>query len=163
MSDQSNPLVFVYLNEDLEELTQEQTFAVGEFKQYKAISLSASTNNFVAPNEGIQFQEPSCHSLFGRDRVFEHPSHLITQIHQENLSHVHYSDGTWEEHIAQWDCTSNMAVIYSGFEHANGFHFVIHEMILKPDEDAHDFYGTQDIEYYIGSARYYREEIQNPK
>lgn len=74
LSKPSNDVVVHYDNEELDPLSPQQTFAIKEFKQYKINSLGISTDNFVAPNEGIQERKRSVHSLFGRDRVFERPN-----------------------------------------------------------------------------------------
>lgn len=165
MSKLSSPVVVHYDSSELDPLTPPQHFALKEFKQYKIDSLHITTDNFVAPNEGIQEREPSVHSLFGRDRVFERPSHLINGIHKENIAHVHYNDGTWRSNMTQWDSTSKQALVYSGFEYDGQFHFVVHEFLLDdgtdPNFDAHDHYKTEDVQYYIDNAAYLRRAIEN--
>ena len=171
MSKQSETNVTVIYDEDLideeqESLSPQQKFVISEFKQYKIDSLSVTPTNFVAPNEGIQESEPSVHALFGRDRVFEHPSDMINDIHKENLSHVHYSDNQWAPEMNQWDCTSNLAVVYSGFIlEGDKYHFVVHELLINednhPEFDAHDYYGREDLDYYLENAAYYRKAIES--
>ncbi|RZV17356.1 hypothetical protein EOJ41_15215 [Vibrio alginolyticus] len=164
MSKLSSSNVYVhYDSEELDPLSPAEEFALKEFKQYKIDSISITSSNFVAPNEGIQETTPSCHELFGRDRVFEHPSHLITHIHKEHLAHVHYSNGKWDSTKPQWSCTSNLAIVYSGFivDQCN-YHFVVHELLLDDKNqniDAHDFYKNDDVDYYVRNARYLREEL----
>lgn len=64
----------------------------------------------------------------------------------------------------QWDCTSNLAVVYSGFELNDQFHFVVHELLLNEENDssfdAHNFYEREDVEYYINNAEYIRQAIE---
>ncbi|MEZ9492251.1 type II toxin-antitoxin system YafO family toxin [Vibrio splendidus] len=164
MSEPSNPVVVHYDTEELDPLSPEQTFVLKEFKKYKFDSLNITTDNFITPNEGIQEREPSVHSLFGRDRVFEKPSDLITGIHRENVAHIHYSDGSWTSDMKQWYCTSNLALVYSGFELKDKFHFVVHELLLnedsEPDFDAHDSYEREDVEFYIENAEYLRKAVE---
>lgn len=164
MSKPSNHIVVHYDNECLDPLSPQQSFVLKEFKQYKIDSLNITTDNFIAPNEGIQEQQPSVHSLFGRDRVFEWPSELLAAIHKENLAHIHYSDGTWTNVMNQWDCTSNLSLVYSGFERNEQYHFVVHELLLNeeqdPDFDAHDHYETDDVQYYVDNARFLRQTIE---
>ncbi|MBE4578330.1 hypothetical protein BOO30_00135 [Vibrio navarrensis] len=168
MSNLSSSNVHVhYDSEELDPLPEVHKFFLKEFKQYKIDSLSITTNNFVTPNEGIQEQIPSCHSLFGRDKVFEYPLNLINGIHRENLAHIHLSDDSWDSTKPQWECTSNFAMVYSGFTLGKcDYHFVVHE-ILRDDKgtkfDAHDYYTPSDIDYYIKNAAYYREQIASLK
>lgn len=161
----NNINVHVHFDDELSPLSPQEQFIIDEFKLYKSDSLSISLDNFVAPNEGIQAKEASIHSLFGRDRVFDFPPEFWARIHQENLSHVHYDiDNEWTAQLAQWDCTSNSSVVYSGFvlddEH---FHFVIHELLIdynqKENFDAHDYYQKDDLKYYLDNAEYYRKVI----
>ena len=63
-----------------------QDYVVAEFCEYKQLSLTMSYNNFVAKNEGLQAKEPSIHSQFGRDRVFDHPQALLPSIIDENIN-----------------------------------------------------------------------------
>ncbi|MBY8211381.1 type II toxin-antitoxin system YafO family toxin [Vibrio fluvialis] len=166
MSKQSSSNVHVHYDaEELDPLSPEHNFFLKEFKQYKIDSLSISTNNFVAPNEGIQETTPTCHNLFGRDRVFEHPIDLINDIHRENLAHVHLSDGTWDTTRPQWECTSNFAIVYSGYTVGTyDYHFVVHEILhddIDASFDAHDSYTRDGIEYYIANARYLKEQLKN--
>lgn len=166
MSNLSSSNVHVhYDSQELDPLSDVHKFFLKEFKQYKIDSLSIATDNFVAPNEGIQETTPSCHSLFGRDRVFEYPLSLINGIHQENLSHVHLSNGTWDTTKPQWECTSNFAIVYSGFTLGKyDFHFVVHEIFQDEqgtEFDAHDYYTHDDVDYYIKNAAYLRQQITN--
>ncbi|MGF1909170.1 hypothetical protein L4C38_07005 [Vibrio kasasachensis] len=164
MSKESSNIVVHYDSSELDPLSPQEIFVLKEFKQYKIDSLSISIDNFVAPNEGIQEVSPSVHSLFGRDRVFEHPSHLINDIHAENITHVHYNDGTWMPSMNQWHCTSMLAVVYSGFQYSDQFHFVVHDLLLNSEDDdnfdAHDSYKTEDLEYYVQNAQYLREQVE---
>ncbi|NOF88414.1 type II toxin-antitoxin system YafO family toxin [Vibrio cholerae] len=164
MSNLSSSNVHVhYDSQELDPLSDVHKFFLKEFKQYKIDSLSLTTNNFVAPNEGIQETTPSCHSLFGRDRVFDFPLSLITKIHNENLAHVHLSDGNWDTTKPQWECTSNFAIVYSGFTLGKcEYHFVVHDIHhdkQNSEFDAHDYYTRSDIDYYIQNAVYLREQI----
>lgn len=145
------------------ELNPERQSIIDEFKSYKTLSLSLTTNNFVAPNEGIQYKTVSCHSLFGRDRVFDFPLKWINHIHNENLTHVHIDlDGAWEADRFQWDCCSNESIVYSAFIKPDGTYcFTIIDFLIN-DEDsadfnAHNHYQEDDIENYLFIAEENRE------
>ncbi|MFA0085365.1 hypothetical protein [Vibrio sp. 10N.261.51.F12] len=143
-----------------------QNKAINALKDYKQISLSEEpTLNFVAPPEGIQSMKEPVHPALGRDKVFEFPEHLINGIHKENLSHIHYSDGTWPRNAMQWDCTSNLALVYSGIKLSKyDYHFVVHDFLINEAQeqnfDAHHCY-KQDMQYYIDNAEYYRQIIED--
>ncbi|MFQ2510620.1 hypothetical protein [Aeromonas caviae] len=142
-----------------------QDDVVAEFCEYKRLSLTMSYDNFVAKNEGLQAKEPSIHSQFGRDRVFDHPQDLLPGIIDENIAHVHYDgDATWSPDKPQWSCTSHESVVYSAFRERDGFCFVIHDLLLDhdedPDFDAHNHYSYKDLEYYVANAEYHRTNEQ---
>ncbi|MGE6101072.1 type II toxin-antitoxin system YafO family toxin [Aeromonas salmonicida] len=142
-----------------------QDYVVAEFCEYKRLSLTMSYNNFVAKNEGLQAKEPSIHSQFGRDRVFDHPQALLPSIIDENIAHVHYDgDAPWSPEKPQWYCTSHESVVYSAFLEGDGYCFVIHDLLLNhdgdPDFDAHNYYSFKDLEYYVANAEYHRENEQ---
>ncbi|MDP2559731.1 type II toxin-antitoxin system YafO family toxin [Psychrobium sp. 1_MG-2023] len=160
--------VSVSHNEDLDPISKPHLFIIDEFKEYKQLSLSESTRNFVAPNEGIQAITPSAHSLFGRDRVFERPPELITDIHAFNLAHVHFdSRNAWDNETPQWECKSHESIVYSAFKLANSsYHFVILEMLLGEGLakfDAHNHYKFDDIEHYLLNAKYYQNTLMKKR
>ncbi len=161
--------ITISFNEDVE-LDEVGSFISDEFLEYKKLSITDSADNFITPNEQIQHQTESIHSLFGRDRVFDYPVHLSTHIHYENLTHVHVDkDNTWGAGLTQWACTSKYSIVYSGFTLTNNhIHLIVHDLLINKDGDAdfdaHNFYNNDDVEYYINSAAYYRkEEIKKSK
>lgn len=155
----------IIVDEDLGQLTPFQDFLVSEFRQYKALSLSDSAQNFVAPNEGLQAKNPGVHNLFGRDRVFDRPHSLLSYIVDENVCHVHVDSSgcLWDPTTPQWSCTSHESIVYSAFIDTTGnYTFVIHDMLLAEGEeeyDAHDFYSFDDVKWYVNNAIYHRRSI----
>ena len=137
MSTPSKINVNVSYTEEFHPLSSGHSKALNALKDYKQISLSENpTLHFVAPPEGIQSQRVPVHPALGRDKVFEFPEHLINGIHRENLSHVHYTDGTWKSGTSQWDCTSNLAIVYSGIKLSErDYHFVVHDFLLNEKKD----------------------------
>lgn len=164
MSTASKINVEVSYTSEFHPLTSGHRKALNALKDYKLISLSEDpTLNFVAPPEGIQSARPPAHPSLGRDKVFEFPERFISRIHLENLSHVHYSDGTWKSDTSQWDCTSKLAIVYSGIQLSpTHFHFVVHDFLLNEQNeqgfDAHDNY-KHDMEYYLNNSKYYRDIV----
>ena len=135
---------------------------VSEFKKYKQVSLQQTQKNFATPNEeSYQKQLISVHPLFGRDRIFDFPQHLATEIFGENLAHIHIdTDGQWDESKLQWYATSKNALIYSAFIHAGGPVFVVHDILKDFDENdtkgAHAYYESHDIANWLELARWHR-------
>lgn len=143
-------------------------FVSDEFLEYKKLTFTQSDNNFITPNENFQKNNQSLHSLFGRDRVFDYPRELLTDIHYDNLTHVHVDkDNEWSDNTNQWYCCSKFSIVYSGFKvNEKHIHLIVHDLLLNiqndPDFDAHNHYTQDDVEYYLDSAAYYRK-IFKPK
>ena len=156
--------VEVLVDYELEPINEEQQVIIDEFKEYKLRSLGVTTANFVAPNEGIQYTNPSIHIMFGRDRVFDFPIKWINHIHKENLTHVHIDlDGKWGKGTYQWDCRSSESIVYSAFIKNDGTYcFVIIAFLTNdnddPKFDAHNSYKQDDIENYLFIAEENREQ-----
>ncbi|MBW0280699.1 hypothetical protein B4O99_14350 [Shewanella xiamenensis] len=151
-------------------ITEAEQFIVDEFKVYKQISMSLGHVNFATPNEQTtQLTDVSVHQFFGRDRVFDFPQSIISEIWHENLTHVHIdSDGVWDEvPVVQWYATSKNALIYSAFPTETEYVFVVHE-ILKDFEEAdetgaHKYYTREDIENWLELAKWERDQYPSDK
>jgi len=160
-----NISVRIIVDAELKPLDEVSTFILSEFKQFKIDSFTHSDNNFITTNEGIQKTTPSIHSLFGRDNVFEHPVKWACNILEENLSHIHIDiNNSWNEDDAQWYCTSNESIVYSGFKlNSEEYCLVVHDLLTNdentPDFDAHNFYEEDDIKYYLENSIYHRMQI----
>ena len=161
----NNISVKIIIDGELKPLNKESELIISEFKRFKIDSFNHSPDNFITTNEGIQKTQPSIHSLFGRDYVFEYPKKWAGKILDENLSHVHIDiNNQWSENNAQWYCTSNESVVYSGFKlNSEKYCLVVHDLLTNekdaPDFDAHNFYEEEDIEYYLKNSIYHREKI----
>lgn len=160
----------VIIDRDLEPLNTQQITLKNEFTKYKELSLAKGTRNFITPPIGIQMVEPSVHLSFGRDTEFEEPPHFINDIHECNLTKVHVDTrSTWLPHRAQWDCTSNESIVYSGFIMPDGTYcLVIIDFLVDQggsdttDEfDAHNSYEDDDIEHFLAVAEDNQEEQLN--
>jgi hypothetical protein len=164
MTSEVKKVTYSYNNDvEVDELGK---FVTNEFLEYKKLTFTQSDHNFITPNELYQEQNVSLNSLFGRDRVFDYPQRLFTDIHFENLTHVHVDkDNIWDLNEKQWFCRSQYSIVYSGFKvQTDHVHLVIHDLLLNtdgdPDFNAHDFYNESDIEYYLDSAAFYRENFK---
>jgi hypothetical protein len=157
-------VVVVQALEEPENITEAEDFIVREFKEYKQVSMALGEVNFATPNEQTtQLKTVSVHSLFGRDRIFDFPQDVLTDIWKEHLTHVHIdTDGVWPETPrVQWHTTSKNALIYSAFNTEQEYVFVVHE-ILKDfestdDDGAHKYYTRQDILDWLELAVWERE------
>ena len=130
----TNVKITISFNDDVE-LDEVGSFISDEFLEYKKLSITESANNFITPNEQIQHQTESIHSLFGRDRAFDYPEHLSTDIHYENLTHVD-KDNIWVAGLTQWACTSKYSIIYSGFTLTNNhIYLIVHDLLINKDGD----------------------------
>lgn len=147
-----------------ESISPAEEFIVQEFKEYKQASMALGHINFAAPNEQTtQLTDVSVHQFFGRDRIFDFPQDLVSEIWSEHLAHVHIdTDGIWPEPPnVQWHATSKNALIYSAFENENEYVFVVHE-ILKDFEStdgdgAHKHYTRKDILDWLELAEWERK------
>lgn len=130
----------------------------GMLRDYKQASFAAEPQNIITPNENIQMQQPCIHPFFGRDREFDYPKRLLTDIRYENLTHVHLVDPTAADATTQpqWYRTSNASLVYSGFHvDDDHFHLYVLDLLNDPDGDAHKEYGS-NIEVYLEYAAHYR-------
>ncbi|WP_418358391.1 type II toxin-antitoxin system YafO family toxin [Shewanella basaltis] len=146
------------------QITEAEQFIVEEFKIYKKVSMSLGHVNFATPNENTtQLTEESVHQLFGRDRIFDFPDDLITEIWSQHLTHVHIdSDGIWDETpVVQWHATSKNALIYSAFPTETEYVFVVHEILkdfeANDEKGAHKFYTKDDITIWLELAEWERD------
>ncbi|MCD9544184.1 hypothetical protein GLP24_04880 [Photobacterium carnosum] len=156
-------------------LSPPEQFIVEQFKLYKELSIQQNPNdNFAAPNEeSTQRQEPSLHSFFGRDRIFDFPKDLLAKIWIDNLAHIHIdTDAEWSEPPkVQWYTTSKNALIYSAFKYTdkkddiNELVFVVHEILsdFDPEDEsgAHKYYKRSYIEELLVLAEWHRENYPN--
>lgn len=159
---------------DLDEegiLGVDESEVIREFKTLKTDSISQGGEDyFAAPSEGgTQATDKSPHPLFGRDRIFDHPSYLSTRIINANLAHIHIdTDGVWgyPHQEPQWGMTSKNALIYSAFETKGEYVFVVHEILCGfPDSDekgAHKFYKSADVEGWLEQADWHRGNYPSP-
>lgn len=151
-------------------ITEAEQFIVEEFKVYKQVSMSLGKVNFANPNEQTTQQlSISVHAFFGRDRVFDFPQDLITDIWHENLTHVHIdSDGVWDNPaIVQWQATSKNALIYSAFPTETEYVFVVHEILkdfeAADEKGAHRYYTRDDIKTWLELAEWERTQYPSDK
>ncbi len=157
----------VVVDKDLLPLNQQQSRLRDEFEIYKRLSLSESSNNFITPPVGVQMKSPSVHLSYGRDTEFERPESLINDIFKYNLTKIHVDTrSSWKPHKAQWYCTSNESIVYSGFIAPDEtYYFVIIDFLIDdgasgPDDfDAHKSYTADDVDSFLNIAAENQEDI----
>ena len=153
------------VKEHLEDLPENDRkghkYLIDRFKSFKEIEVTYSTDNFPTTNEYTQTMYPSSDLYLGRDRGFDRPPYLKTEMHIENIKHTHVNDGTWKPHTKQWEQKSSLAIIYSAFTWEESYYFYILELLLDTSEDAHEYYRNYELlEEWLEDAKTYRLSVQ---
>ncbi len=159
----SHQKIIVHLHPDIADLPYIEQFKQ-DFETYKGLAFQYASENDIeveeflpASSEADQKAYPPDHSFFGRDRLFlggwsgyrfrhrsaEDDALYHVHLYQENNRDYIWHDPSCSIVLAQWDCTSDAALIYSYINDLSGhFNFLLLEII---DPGAHQKYEQDGV------------------